>query len=284
MHITVMAQNLGRGGWKHTDGSLEDRWPHLAANINSIRPDILLGQEAEGWAADGHARLTRAERDLDMDGILAPSPSGLGPITMYRRETLGRRTYLNHDFSAHETHHGFETVGWNVPCLPAPLTAGSVHLNPYDIGRAETEVSFIGSRVLRPGGGYAILGGDFNYPPIAGPEPAYERMLPYNRGSRLKVPDDPANPGPPVPDRSVARRIAAKGFVDVAWHLYEKTGDEKLLQRTGSDDRIDWILVSYALVPCIIDYGVVSGGSDHNGIWAKLDLAKAKTDDVWSYR
>ncbi|MBT2384976.1 hypothetical protein [Streptomyces sp. ISL-11] len=95
-----MSQNFGRGGWKHTHGTIEDRWPHLAANINSIRPDILLGQEAEGWAADGHARLTRAERDLDMDGTLTLSPTGLGPVTMYRRETLGRRTYLNHDFSA----------------------------------------------------------------------------------------------------------------------------------------------------------------------------------------
>ncbi|MEU1307834.1 endonuclease/exonuclease/phosphatase family protein [Streptomyces cinnamoneus] len=283
MQITVMSQNLGRGGWKHSNGTIEDRWPQLAEAINGVHPDVLLGQEAEGWSADGHARLTRAEHDLDMDGILAPSPSGLGPVTMYRRDTLGRRTYLNHDFSEHETHHGFQTVGFDVPCLPAKLAVGSVHLTPYDPARAESEVSFIGSRVLRPGGGFAVLGGDFNFAPVGGPEPAYERMLPFNAGSRLKV-TDPENPGPPEPDRRVAWRIAAKGFVDVGWYLYQETGDDKLLQRTSSDDRIDWILVSRPLVPCIIDYGVVSGGSDHDGIWARLDLAKAKTSDVWSYR
>ncbi|MFC4512235.1 endonuclease/exonuclease/phosphatase family protein [Streptomyces ehimensis] len=283
VQIAVMSQNLGRGGWKRTDGAIEDRWPQLAEAINAVRPDVLLGQEAEGRSADGHARLTRAEHDLDMDGILAPSSSGLGPVTMYRRETMGRRTYLNRDFSAHETHHGFEVVGWTLPCLPAPLTAGSVHLTPYDPVRAASEVSFMGSRVHRAGGGYAILGGDFNFPPVAGPEPAYEQMRPYNRGSRLVV-TDPELPGPPEPDRSVAWRIAGKGFVDVAWHLYKESGDENLLTRTSSDERIDWVLVSDALVPCITDYGVIDTGSDHRGIWVKLDLTKAVTSKVWSYR
>ncbi|MFJ7997543.1 endonuclease/exonuclease/phosphatase family protein [Streptomyces sp. NPDC096310] len=255
----------------------------MASNIDNVRPDILLLQEAEGWSADGHARLIRAERDLDMDGVLAPSPSGLGPATLYRRSTMGRRTYANHDYSSTETHHGFETLGWEVPALPATLTAGSVHLSPYDPVRAASEAGFIGTRVLRPGGGYAILGGDFNYPPAAGPDPAYENMRPYNRGSRLKI-TDPENPGPDEPDRSVAWRIAKKGFVDVAWHLYKQTKDERLLARTGSDDRIDWILVSYALVPCIVEYGVVSGGSDHDGIWARLDLSRAAVDNVWEYR
>lgn len=45
-----------------------------------------------------------------------------------------------------------------------------------------------------------------------------------------------------------------------------------------------WILVSYTLVPCIIYYGIVSGGSDHDGTWARLDLSKAATDNEWEYR
>lgn len=279
-----MSQNLSRGGWRSQNGGVpEDRWPQLAEKISQVRPDILFVQEAEGFTSDGHARLVRAEQDLDMEGELAPAPSGLGPATFYRRSTLGRRVYKNHDYSAHETHHGFETLGWSVADLPATLSAGSVHLTPYGVGKAEDEVSFIGTRVLRPGGGYAILGGDFNYPPVAGPEPLYENMRPYNKGSRLLV-TDPTNPGPDAPDRSVAWRIASKGFVDVAWHLYQQTKDKKLLARTATDDRIDWILVSYALAPCIVEYGVLSGGSDHDGIWARLDLSKASTDNVWGYR
>ncbi|MET9078604.1 endonuclease/exonuclease/phosphatase family protein [Streptomyces sp. NPDC004232] len=276
-----MAQNLGRGGWLSASGVPEDRWPHIAAGIKEVGPDLLFLQEAEGWAANGHARLIRAERDLDMDGHLAPSPSGLGPATLYRRSALGRRVYQNHDYG-HETHHGFEVLGWDVG-LPALLTAGSVHLTPYSSRRAEDEVAFVGSRVQRAGGGYAILGGDFNYPPVGGPEPRYEAMRPYNRGKRLVL-ADPAAPGPDTPDRSVAWRIARHGFVDVAWHLHQQTGDDALLQRTGTDDRIDWILVSYALAPCIVDYGVVRGASDHAGVWARLDLDRAATDNVWEYR
>lgn len=277
-----MAQNLGRGGWQTPTGEPQDRWPQIAARIQEVGPDLLLLQEAEGWAANGHARLIRAENDLGMDGHLAPSRSGLGPATLYRRAVLGRRLYQNHDYGAEETHHGFEVLGWDVG-LPALLAAGSVHLTPYSPRRAEDEVAFIGSRVLRPGGGYAILGGDFNYPPVDGPEPEYEAMRPYNRGKRLIV-TDPANTGPDAPDRSVAWRITRHGFVDAAWHLYQQTGDEMLLQRTGNDDRIDWILVSSALSPCIVDYGVVHGATDHAGVWARLDLGRAAVDTVWEYR
>ncbi|UQA97105.1 endonuclease/exonuclease/phosphatase family protein [Streptomyces halobius] len=283
MEIVAMSQNLGPGAWRSQNGIFEDRWPALAATIQRVQPDILMLQEAEGWPADGHARLIRAEADLEMDGVLAPSPSGLGPAIFYRRATMGRRTYQNHDYSAHETHHGFETLGWNLPVLPATLPAGSVHLTPYGGPRAESQVSFIGTRVLRPGVGYAILGGDFNYAPVAGPPPLVGAMRPYNKGSRLKV-TDPESPGPDEPDRAVAWRIARKGFVDVAWHLYKQTGDEELLRRTATDDRIDWILISFALAPCIVDYGVVEGGSDHAGVWARLDLSLAATDNVWEYK
>lgn len=49
---------------------------------------------------------------------------------------------------------------------------------------------------------------------------------------------------------------------------------------------IHQIWVSAALVPCIVDCGLLHhGASDHTGVWARLDLTKARTgtDDVWEY-
>ncbi len=211
MQITVMSQNLGRGGWKHTDGAIEDRWPQLAEAINAVRPDILLGQEAEGWSADGHDRLVQAETDLDMDGILAPSPSGLGPVTLYRRDTMGRRTYANHDFSEHETHHGFQTIGFDVPCLPAKLAVGSVHLTPYAPVRAASEVSFIGRRVLRPGGGYAISGT---------PAGSFGAHPPLTQGRAVRRPSTP--PSRPACGPSSLRATAALGIGRGRAHRYSQ--------------------------------------------------------------
>ncbi|WP_413754341.1 hypothetical protein NRF20_43470 [Streptomyces sp. R-74717] len=55
---------------------------------------------------------------FDMDGYLAPSPSGLGPATFYHRSTLGQRTYQNHDYS----HQGiFRGLGRGGPRYGASL-------------------------------------------------------------------------------------------------------------------------------------------------------------------
>ncbi|POX43031.1 hypothetical protein C3486_02080 [Streptomyces sp. Ru73] len=160
MEIVVASQNVSRGGIRSGSGDPQDRWPVIAEALASVSPDIVLIQEAEGWGADAARQLVRAENDLDMDGILSPSRTGLGPALLYRRETLGRRQYVNSDSSIDETHHGYTTVGWSLPpALPALLCAGSVHFTPYDATKAKQEANFVASRVHRAGGGYAILGG-----------------------------------------------------------------------------------------------------------------------------
>jgi endonuclease/exonuclease/phosphatase family metal-dependent hydrolase len=272
VEIVVAVQNVGQDGAS---------WPLMAEALAGVEPDLVLIQEAgRAWAADGARRLVRAEQDLDMDGILTPSQSGLGPALLYRR-TLGRRTYENSDFGRERTEHGFTTVGWDLPCLPAILTAGSVHLTPYDAGAARAEANFVASRVHRAGGGYAILGGDINYAPQNEVEPDVSQMRPYNRGSRLL----PSAAGqPPRADTQVADKLADNGFVDVAQHLYGKTREEALLAPTAGGMRIDQIWVSGALAPCITGYGLLKhGASDHHGAWARLDLSLAATDNVWEY-
>ncbi|MGW2255483.1 endonuclease/exonuclease/phosphatase family protein [Kitasatospora sp. NPDC001660] len=285
MKLTIVVQNLQRGGLRAGDGSPEDRWPLLAERIAKATPDLVLLQEAEGWTDAGHRQLVRAEQDLGLDALLAPSRSGRGTALLYRRETLGRRTSWTTDYAADETHHGFGTAGFPIPGLPTPLAVTSVHLTPYSADRAVAEADFAASRTYRLGP-YCILGGDINYPPLAGPDPAWHRMRPYNYGSRTLL-SDPALDQQPAPDRRVAWKLAANGLVDVAWHLRQQTDDDDLLRRTGSDDRIDQLWVSAPLAPAIDSYTLLDdphGASDHHGLAVTLDTDRIDTSRPWTYR
>lgn len=277
MLFTILIQNTCEGG--------HDRWPLLAERISAARPDVALLQELKGWSETGHRQTVRAEQDLDMNALLAPSRSGLGTGTLYRRATLGRRVYWNTDYAADETHHGLGTAGFDIPGLPAPLAVTSVHLTPYSADKAITEADFAASRSYKIGP-YAILGGDINYPPQDGPQPNYAEMRPYNLGSRTLL-TDPEQAADPRPDRRVAWKLHANGFRDAAWELYQRTGDETLLHSTGTDDRIDQIWVSAPLVPALVSYRLLdapSGASDHHGVAITLDTDLINTDHPWTYR
>ncbi|MEU7088087.1 hypothetical protein [Streptomyces achromogenes] len=102
MEIVVMAQDLGRGGWQTPAGEPQDRWPQIAATIQEVRPDLLLLQEAEGWAANGHARLIRAKQDLGMERMSVASDEH-GWTSWPAQAHLGMRS--------------------STACVPRPLTA-----------------------------------------------------------------------------------------------------------------------------------------------------------------
>lgn len=94
-------------------------------------------------------------------------------------------------------------------------------------------------------------------------------------------------PGGPQPDRRVAAKISENGFVDAAWHLYQRNGDEALLRPTGTDDRIDQVWVSAPLAGALTGYQVLdtpAGASDHHGLLVTLDTALIDTADPWAYQ
>ncbi|MER5780255.1 endonuclease/exonuclease/phosphatase family protein [Streptomyces mobaraensis] len=276
MLLTVVTQNLCQGGL--------DRWPQLAQRIAAANPDVVLLQEVRDWTRDGHQQAVRAETDLDMEVLLAPSRSGLGTGILYRRSTLGRRVYWNTDYAADETHHGLGTAAFTLPGLPQPLAFTSLHFTPYSADKAVAEADFAASRSYKPSP-FTLLGGDVNFPPQAGPEPAYERMRPFNRGSRLVL-TDPRQDAPPTPDRRVAWKLHANGFRDAAWELHQRTGEKELLQRTGNDDRIDQIWVSTPLVPALVSYRLLatpSAASDHHGVAVTIDTELIDTEVTWTY-
>ncbi|MFF8919160.1 hypothetical protein ACF08M_39190 [Streptomyces sp. NPDC015032] len=286
MELTIVVQNLGHGGLRNGAGDPEDRWPQLAERILSVgEPDLVLVQEAVEWSSYGHRQLGVAMRDLDMDAVpIPPSSSGYVPTLLYRRDTVGRWTHWNTDFSQ-ETLHGFGVAVFDVG-LPAPLAIVSAHLNPFVADKARAEAKLIATRALRYGP-YGIVAGDLNYPPAdpGNPAPDYGAMLPYNRSARTRLPSEVD--GQLVPDRRVTETLAYTGFVDAAWKLYTERGDERLLRKTATDDRIDQLWVSAPLRDTVLDYGVLdtpAGASDHHGLVVRLDLDQAATDNVWEYR
>jgi exonuclease III len=127
-----------------------------------------------------------------------------------------------------------------------------------------------------------------NYAPADpdSPAPDFAQMRPYNLASRTLL-DQEAADGRPVPDRRVARTLRRNGYVDAAWHLYQRTGDEQLLARTATDDRIDQIWVSAPLAPALHGYRILDtppGASDHHGLVVHLDTDLIDTGDPWTYR
>lgn len=150
MLISVLSQDLGRGGVFDGSGNPENRWPLLLERIAEHSPDIVLLQECESFERDGMKLLCQAERDLDMDGLLPPSLSGRGPGLLYRRETMGRRIAWKVDDNERECHHGFGVAAFDVG-LPSPLAVASVHLTPWGSDKALIEAQYMASRVYRYG-------------------------------------------------------------------------------------------------------------------------------------
>lgn len=291
MRLTIVAQNLSHGGLFDGDGNAQDRWPALAERINAAaeRVDVLLLCEVVDWHRYGHRQLARAMRDLDLDALpLAPSNSGYGTAVLYRPQTLGRWFRWNTDF-ADRTMHGFGVAAFEVPGLPALLSFVPVHFTPFDADAAISEANLTATRGYKYGP-YANVLGDVNYPPASArhPQPDTSRMRPYNIGSRTLPAGETLPPrGSLEPDRRVAQKLVHNGYVDVAWHLFERTGDERLLLPTGTDDRIDQAWVTAPLAGAVSNYRRLDtppGASDHDGIAYDLDTDLIDTRDPWTYQ
>jgi hypothetical protein len=283
MRIRVMVQNLKSGALHDGNGNLQDRWPQLAERINRERPDVLLLNEAARWEEHSHRQFGRAMRDLDMD-FIPPPKTPYPPAILYRQATIGR--WDRYDFgNPQKTVHGFVVATWRIPGLKAPLTFAACHVDPDSADRALDECRSVTAHVARYGP-FAVIGGDFNFPPGNGPAPAYDRMLKHNLAARTLL-QDPALQTPDQPDRRPAWALCKAGYLDVAWHLYQASGDKSLLRRTGHDDRIDRLHVSGPLGPAISNYQRLDkpdDASDHDGVMADIETDSVDQSEVWIYR
>ncbi|MEX2209384.1 MAG: hypothetical protein WD846_00575 [Patescibacteria group bacterium] len=284
MQLTFMAQNLEFGGLRDGEGTMRDRWPLLVKRITAVdpKPDFLLLSEAEGWDKYGHRYLSRAANELDMDALFSSSQNGQGVVLLYRRETVGRWQRWNADYTEQVT-HSFGVGSFDVG-LPSLLSVVPVHLDPFRIEKALSEIGLITSRGYRYGP-FGVIGGDLNYASSRGPEPEYSEMKPYNIAART-VHGDPTEEQELRPDRRIGWALEKADYVDVAYHLSEQTGDESLLQRTARSDRIDQFWVTKPLAPAITSYEVVdtpADASDHKGIVFGLDTEKVDSSVAMEY-
>ena len=283
MILTFITQNLKFGGLSDDNGKPEDRWPLLAERLKSLQTpaDFILFTEARDWEKQGHGPLARAMQDLDMDATpLAPSSSGQHVAVLYKKETVGRWRHWNIGYHDQVT-QSFGVAAFDVG-LPSLISVVPAHLSPYGSDKALQEANLIASRAYRYGP-FAVIGGDINYPPAAGPEPDYSVLRPYNIAARTIL--DAEGEGY-VPDRRIGQKFMQAGFVDVAYHLYERTHDDKYLTRTAKDDRLDQFWVTEPLADAIVDYWLITSpeeASDHAGVAFTLDTEKIQSVEGWDY-
>lgn len=285
MRLTFISQNLKFGGFWDDDGQPQNRWPQLLKRFQSVLEpaDFILLNEARDWEKQGHGPLAQAMADLDMDATpLAVSKSGQHTGLLYRKETVGRWKHWNTAY-IQEVTQSFGVGAFDIG-LPELLSVVPLHLTPYGKDKAIEEAALIASRAYRHGP-LAVIGGDINYSPAHGLEPDTSKFRPYHFSSRGITPtsdDDKTFKA----DRRVGFTFEQAGFVDVAWHMYQKTKDEKYLQRTGREDRIDQFWVTRPLAPAIIDYWIIyepAEASDHFGIAFILDTSLIESPENWAY-
>jgi endonuclease/exonuclease/phosphatase family metal-dependent hydrolase len=285
MLLTFISQNLKFGGLWDDDGTPQDRWPLILERLKSTSSpaDFILLNEARDWDKQGHGPLAKAMHDLDMNSLpLAPSKSGQHVALLYRQETVGRWLHWNTAYTQEVT-QSFGIASFDIG-LAAPLSVMPVHLTPFGGEKALEEAQLIASRGFRHGP-LAVIGGDINYSPARGPAPNFTKMRSYNISSRA-LPLNDGSEDDIQPDRRVGRTFELAGYVDVAWHMYEKTNDEKYLKETAPGDRVDQFWVTKPLAAGIIDYWRIDqpeGASDHTGIAFTLDTELVSSVNEWQY-
>jgi len=281
VEVTIAVQNISHGGLRINDDASRNRWDDLLARLDPVGADVVILNEAATFELDDwkRARQFANELGLDVAGV-TPSKSDVPTAVLYRKDRLGKpRWDTKHQYLVN---HGFGIASWDLDCLPAPLSIGGIHVTPFSPVQAVIEVQTLVCRAYR-NGPYAIVGGDFNFPPLYGLPPDIDRMLPFNKMNRLI---DPRGTDP-RPNKSVAQALYDGGFHDVAAELHMRTGDDRLLAYTGKTDRIDWIAVSQPLRDAIVSYQLLDepeDASDHEGVAAVVDLQKCDLSDPWAYR
>lgn len=265
MNVSICLQNLQHG-------SDQRRWQLLAERMRNAQADVLLLNEALGWADNEEELLRRAELDLGLTALrpLPPAHSGHHVVIMYRPETIGEPADYNTDFSD-QFEHGVGVGVWAIPGLPRPLSVTVTHLNPFSNALAFAEAEMTRWTALRhdkTDEPYAVIGADWNAAPLFGPAPELSRMYTRDRVTRFRDRDLK------VPNTDVAEYFDRAGFLDAGEVLYHLTGDERHLARTGRSDRIDRFLLTRALRPAVTGGGPLTApadAADHDGVSLVID-------------
>jgi endonuclease/exonuclease/phosphatase family metal-dependent hydrolase len=257
MKLTYAIWNTLTGG---TDASSNARLRRQTELLASFSPAVVGLQECWHWDRDYYRTFHLAEQLLGMRGFLSPSPHHGCHLAIFVRENTGLRILEQRHEHGHPYWHGAACIVVQADGLPGPLRLASIHLAPSSpvIRLAEAEALGLLAKEFP-----AIIGGDFNALPAAGPEP------PEAAGrSRRKL------------DRRPAEALEEAGFLDVGAHANDATPtvghDSELSYRC---DRICTTLPAST----ITGYQVITSAdseSDHRPVIAEFDLARATAQDT----
>lgn len=264
--LKVMSYNTLFGGYDRDDAT---RFDLQVDAVLSADPDILMVQEWKEFLSDGGQRIFDAERKLKRRALIAAAPgTGQNTAILVKPDMV----ICSFEVDNGHFHHAAAIATLQVPGLPTPLTAVSVHLCPNGPDIRIREVSYLAGIV----GGIpnVVIGGDFNSISPHDPEPALSELAPHHR---VRYADDQGNA-----HRLTLSRLEQAGLVDLAVklnqnHIPTVPGDA-FKDREFVPFRCDYLLSSRSLSELAIEYSVLNDplslgrASDHYPIMVAFDL------------
>lgn len=262
--MKVMSWNTLYGG---LDGDDDRRFRLQAEVIRTLKPDVLLLQEAKRFEADGSRRLFEVEQAIGMRGFLA-----LVPHTGQNTAVFACPDVEPVSFSSDSVHfhHAAAMATLRVPGFARPITFISVHLCPVGVPMRLIEAANLVPSAAPKG--WVLVAGDFNSISPHDAEPDWGELSFHHR-ARYTGPDGK------MVDRRVLETLEGAGYVDLAYKL----GEHATPTVPGAafphaefvPFRADYFLASAALSHCIKSYSVIRDertdqASDHYPIVAKF--------------
>jgi endonuclease/exonuclease/phosphatase family metal-dependent hydrolase len=269
MQLSVLSTNLkGAIGTADQPRRLE---LHLQTAAE-VEPAIWLVQEAKGLHLRDGEQVFAIERALGMRALFALAADTSCHTIIFVDENRVRPLGFGTGHSP-KAWHALGIAQLEIIELEQPIRVCSVHLSPFAIADHFGEIGILNA--LLEYGDPVILGGDFNsVPPGDTPD-----VRPSLRARRI-------DPDTGEWDRRPGKLLQASGYVDVAAHLADETGEESYRAPTGTGGiRHDQFWVSERLVPAIRGYRVIDTtasreASDHVPIELTLDLGMLASTSI----
>lgn len=207
MKLTVLTYNTLFAG---RDGADDRRALAQIKLINTLRPDVLLMQEAKGFDASGATLVHAFEAKIAMRGFLAVAPRTGQNVAIFIRDPL---MPLSFEADGANFHHAIATLRVSLPGHDRPLTLISAHLCPNGAVVRRREAAYLA--VLAAPDSLSLLTGDFNSASPHDPEPEGFQALAGHHRARYLAEDLR------TADRSVLAHLEAAGWVDIG-HMLDK--------------------------------------------------------------
>jgi exodeoxyribonuclease III len=244
--MRIVSWNLLNGG---QDGASAERLERIIGLLCEQNPDVVLLQEATGYALDERRLLYHVENSLDMRGFLAIAKTGYHLATYIRR---GQRVG-GYEVDASNFFHAMLRVELLLTDT-IRLNLINAHLCPHSSQVRVIEAQHLARYAAE--GTYVLIGGDMNsLDPHEDHRLALERMPAHYRARYLMPGDDS------MPDTRVGRSFEAAGLIDIGY----KRGDQGYTIPTslpvyGADFgrlRLDYMYLSPALADVVTNYSVL---------------------------